>query len=304
MKKILSLALVMAMFLPTCLVRGEPPVERLLHVSLWLSEGREDKEAADVDALRLPAIGDWFTDVWVKVPSWQEKPDAENHFLVRYARDICRDRGVRFWWGRNLWVAWPPGNLEYGEGTSRSHFEPQYFATAISNLRWESKMLGAEGFGFDAEPYGQGPATVRVRKSMEVYERRYMEWAIKGGMKAAGAPMLIYPHGSFNPKWFAWPVGELGVRGISSAVTYYAMSAEDLVTQNREPKPPEGYKFAPYYWGVWAGREGQEHAGMKVLTVEQVKSIDVGKIQETYPSVRGLFVYVQSGSMGEILKGF
>lgn len=282
--------------------------ERLLYVPLSLAPqpDNEDRDHDIVSALWHPGPH-WFSNVMLVVPSWQEKPTAANHPLVRSAIEALHHRGVHMvYWTRQLWVAWMNSVPEHIRPHARSHLDPAYYAAALAILRREAAELGVAGCWFDAEPYGpdDAPQRAALRAGLSEYDRMMMRVAIATAVNAVGKADGVYPAIWMTPDSYVWEVGLLG-RDRFTSTTYYAGSPGELASQSREPAPPPGYSPDFTHWGIHAGKPGETHAGFELSTPAEVMALDMsesGLIRAAYPSVKGVAVYTPVDDLATMLR--
>ncbi|MCO6437544.1 MAG: hypothetical protein J5J06_10690 [Phycisphaerae bacterium] len=268
---------------------------RLLYALLVLKDDTLAQDRAIVEALEH---ADWFTHVVLVTLSWQERPEAVHHPLVRQAVATCRKRGVRVVWGRWLWVAWPDG-VSDPPGPS-AHRDPSFYVKAIRRLRVEAEELGAVGTFLDVEPYGRCAQKAMKRRDLTDEDRKAIRDAVAQAVQQAGPVDLIYPTSSSRRTHYAWPFAELGLLRMD-AKTYYTPRADADLPPIRAPR---GFEHRPNLWGVnvGLGRPEDVEGPHKKLTIAQAKALDVEVMKRRFPQCRGVWVYADYDLLPEVLR--
>jgi len=279
---------------------------RILFVSPSLYDQKADRDADLIDALRAPGLS-WFTHVILKVPSWQEYPDAPDHLLIKHALNICRDRGIPVIWGRNLWVSWP----EFVDGTkfnfvppipdASSQYDPAYFAAALATVSAEARRIGAVGTFLDTEPYGDSVHKLSL-KSAELTEalQSRIRSAVQIAVASAGRVDFVYPSSSGRATHFAWPLLELGQWRCDSKAYYTTAPDYQLPKIN----PPTCIEHRLDLWGcnVGLGRPEDVVGSQVKLTIADVMALDLSVIRQQHPDCRGIWVYIDADIFPDVIR--
>ncbi len=226
----------------------DAPGTRILYVSLSLRRDSLERDTRNVEALRFaPRRG--ITHVMLKVPSWQEVPDAPDHPLIERALRICRDAGMEVIWARNLWVAYP--KLVRGPPVPEDcHLDASFYAAALRRVKTEAKRLGVSASALDAEPYAYSPQKAIKGVDVPTSVLRAMRSAIADAVAKEGQVDFVTPTASGSSARYPWAVRGLGRRWIDQK-TYRVRKRGKL----RRLRPPVG--FEPHridVWAIWIGR--------------------------------------------------
>lgn len=280
----------------TWLVCDEP---RLLYVYLKLR-----KDTIRSDTRIVQALDDlrWFTHIILVVPSWQERPHATTHPLVRQALATCQERKISVIWGRCLWVAWWPKHARTPRPAT-GEFDAAHYVAAISTVKNEARAIGAVGTFLDSEPYGECAQKWSLkRKKLTDVDRRRIHEAMDAALNITGPVDVIYPSSS-SPSWhFAWSMAELGTLRCDSK-TYFAKAPRYKLPKIR---PPSGYAHRVDLWGsaVGLGRPEDVYNGNAALTPSEVVALDRSIIRQRFPHCRGFWVWVPNSILPEVIRSW
>lgn len=266
---------------------------RALYLLLKLRDDTADTDRAIVDALSSLT---WFDHVILVVPSWQDKPDAANHPLVRRAIDTCKVRGIRVIWGRWLWQAWPIADV------SPRHLDPIHYACAIARIKAEAALLGADGTHLDMEPYAGASEKDHLRTPLTLEQQVQIRAAAMTAVEAAGPVDYIRPTSSNSPLHFCWSLLELGEH-LCDSKTYYVKAPDYEVPK---VSPPPWCKHLIDIWGcnVGLGRPEDVVAGQLKLTADDVKTLDLSAIRWMFPECKGIWVYADYDILAKVIRSW
>ncbi len=279
---------------------GIGPTEdlRALYVLLKLRGDTADADAKIVDALRCMA---WFNRVMLVVPSWQDKPNATSHPLVRLAVDTCRALEIPVIWGRWLWQAWP--GLDWSVADALNHIDPAHYARAIATVRAEAHSLGAAGTFLDAEPYAQSVQKSALKGVALSFEgQAQIRQAVLTATGSVGAVSFIRPTSSGRESHFCWALTDLGALRCDSKTYYSKATGYEIPTIAH----PEQCEHRVDMWGcnVGLGRPEDVHRDQVKLTAGDVKALDLSVIRWRHPSCRGVWVYVDYDIFADVVQGW
>lgn len=255
--------------------RSSPPEpqDRLLVSYIWLLPNTEQVDREVVESLRYAADAG-ITGVLFTLPTWQEKPDAVAHPLVQNALARCRALGLRIYWGRMLWIAWP-GDLE----VHADHpYDPTYYAAALARVQAEAAILRADGTYIDAEPYGRGPAQSIEDVLLTGDQLHAMRHAILHAVRVAGPVDIIRPTAATRAE-YQWAMRYLGNVWLDGT-TRKLKSVTDWTPKT----PPEGFGAQVIgAWSCWVGEGGLtlddwrriDFLGPRVLDVRSKEQLEI-----------------------------
>jgi hypothetical protein len=280
---------------------GEPEV--ILHFSLSLNE---QKWSTDLEA--IAAIGDHglegFTHLWLSVPSWQQYPKATQDARVRAVVQLAERENVALIWGRMLWPPYGP------EKTAWDHIRPAFYSAAITALRIEGALIGAEATALDGEPYGDSPQhALKGPDVPSLWQGRYILWAIAEAVKSVGRVDYFYPHGGY-PYTFYLP--DLAKHRMSMSGTWYS-HPPDWKEYKREPPEGSGAEYRIDLWGIYPRPFPTGDPRHAVGSSGNVTTLSVAEARQTvtdgwpvlrkrHPTLRGFWVYVRLPDMDDFLE--
>lgn len=275
---------------------------RILHVLLKLREDTADTDAEIVEVLRnLPP---WFNHVMLYVPSWQDKPDAANHPLVRRAVNICREQwpsGIPVIWGRWLWEAWPKEGVPCP--AVADELNPAYYARAIATVKAEARCLDVAYTSLDVEPYAGCSQKVTLQGvDLTFGEQARIREAALAAVRSVGAVDFIKPTSSGRDSHFCWATNNLG-KFRCDLKTYYIRAPKYEFPKMR---PPQQCEHRIDVWGcnVGLGRPEDVHGSHVKLTVDDVKALDLSAIRWRYPTCLGVRVYADYDIFVDVVRNF
>lgn len=280
---------------------GQEPV-RILYATLVMPLPSQ-KDYAKLSAIDERIVAELegltgFTHVALVTLSWQDRPSAVYHPLVRKAVSTLQAQGVHVIWGRWLWVAWPDG---LAVGVPRpdpvAQWSADFYADAVSRLWTEAKVLGAQATLLDAEPYGACSQKLIVPLDVTAGERLVIADAIAEATGRAGAVDIILPTASNRSGWYGWSLAGLGLLRADNK-TYYVANPVGKVVAN----PPDGFRHRLDLWGSNVGTGRLEDAAK--LTVTQAKALDLEEIRRRWPECRGFWVYADHEILPDVLAAW
>lgn len=213
----------------------------------------DDKRVAE-----LYNIPGWFNTVAIVVPSIEEFPRPDTSLAVIRAIKICKDRGFRIIWGRQLWPAW----LSDWKEMKGAELRGTFYQNALATIKKEAEQIGATQTLLDVEPYGtQSPQIEDVRRGMFAVKSELDDLfkltptalqiiaIIRHSICKVSQVDFVTPCSSSDSPWhYAWIFNELGVRGFDQK-TYFEVSTKNELNI----QPPEGRIYRTDVWGTAVG---------------------------------------------------
>lgn len=237
----------------------------------------------------------WCGGIILKLPAWQEAPDALSDRLVKQAIWACKCYGIPFYLARNLWISWPDlarratGEVQYLDDPVNLW----YYHAFLAGLYAEAKDVGAAGTGVDAESYGDclfNFKTGRFAENTRARVREAMRRAA-GAIGEMGHVDLVYPAGSTYAKHVVWTFREFGKTFLHHK-TFIAKRVHHLPPMN----PPEGEKVQLNYWG--------SRLGPGYLSVADYHALTLVDIQAKHSECKGKWVWTPIEERAEVMKAF
>ena len=235
--------------------------------------------------------GKYVDAVLLKLPSWQEAPDALDHELVKKTIDICRAHDIDLYLGRNLWITWKVKSSYQQQ--LEDVYDPAYYTAYLSRIHAEAKAIGAVGTFVDCEPYGDTifkpwfkPDGFTPGERLRVLE------AIRAATQKVPPVDLAYPAGGMMPNHYSWATRYLG-REFLHSKPYRVRHVEDL-----RATPPPGMPLQLDWWGTWLGIEQVPNGP---LTLAEFEALDWAAIKTVHPEVKGAWVMAAAGDRLDVM---
>lgn len=269
--------------------------KRMLLVAL---NGYPDQVVEDKKTVAALSHCSWFTHVVLRLPTWQDAPDALQWPLVRRAMANIRKSRKILVLGRNLTGGWPkrqkpkiaPGDL----------VDADFYKKAVWRLQAEADSLGCECF-LETEPYGKSTNVMsrflrrEIRFPNYAKVRAAIHRAVAKAVAATGGVNYVMPSSSYYPNAYQWLFSNLGKWKVTES-TYWLNNASEMP----DVRPPRGVDFTLDIGGTACALDGH---GL-YHTVEEVKALakDWKKTLVNYPENQGIIVYAARVGLGKLIR--
>ena len=201
---------------------------------------------------------------------------------VREAVEVCKKYKTKIIWCRTLWPTYKVEDIR-----KDSFFSPNYYITAIEQVKLEAKNIEADFTAIDTEPYGYFPFKSEFRKAWSDKDFNAVVQAIKEATAKEGQVDFVLPsYGPFKNHIYNALV-ELGKWKIAEH-TYF-----DIPAKIKDKKRP--YDVLGAYVNI-------SKKNVKVPSAPFFTPEEILQRQELWARKKGLMLYPYEGNVEKVAE--